>query len=151
MAQRNSSELTVIWQDDLRFEARSTSGAVGMLDSVPAGEQPAGLSPMEYLLAGLAGCTAMDAISILRKKRQTVTGYRLDVTGLKAEEHPRVYTDITIRHEFQGENLSYEAVRHAIELSEEKYCSAMAMLRKAAKIETSFEIVSPDTADPPVD
>jgi putative redox protein len=99
---------------------------------------------MEFLLAGLGGCTGMDTISILRKMRQNVTDYRLEVSGVKAPEHPKVYTEIAIRHIYTGHDLSEAAIRHSIELSEEKYCSAYAMLRKAAEISTTFEVRSAD-------
>jgi putative redox protein len=97
---------------------------------------------MEYLLAGLGGCTGMDTISILRKMRQDVTDYRIEVEGVKADEHPKVYTEISIRHIVTGNNLSEDRVRHAVDLSEEKYCSAMAMLRQAAAISTVVEVRS---------
>jgi putative redox protein len=84
----------------------------------------------------------MDVISILRKKRQAVTDYRLEVQGVKASEHPKVYTEITVHHIVTGHTISEEAVRHAIELSEEKYCSAHAMLRQATQIRTTFEVRS---------
>ncbi len=104
------------------------------------------MSPMEFLLAGLGGCTAMDVISILRKKRQDVTDYRLEVTGERATEHPKVYTSIAVKHVVTGRNISEEAVRHAIDLSVEKYCSAHAMLSKAVPIETSYEIRAEEAA-----
>jgi putative redox protein len=136
------SEVDLVLQDGMRFEAKDAVGATAILDAaLPLGEG-AGLSPMEFLLAGLGGCTAMDVISILRKKRLEVTDYRLEVRGVKATEHPRVYTEITVRHIVSGRDIPEEAVRRSIELSEEKYCSAYAMLRQAADISTTFEVRS---------
>jgi putative redox protein len=100
------------------------------------------IDPMEHLLAGLGGCTAMDVISILRKKRLEVREYRLDIVGARRVDRPKVYEHISIRHIVTGHDIPEEAVSHALQLSEEKYCSAYAMLRKAASISTTFEVRS---------
>lgn len=142
MAGDAASTVSLVLQDGLRFEAKDRAGATAILDAAPPLGQSAGMTPMEFLLAGLGGCTAMDVISILRKKRLDVTDYRLDVTGVKAADHPKVYTEITVRHIVTGRNIPEEAVRRSIELSEEKYCSAFAMLSKAAPIHTTFEVRS---------
>lgn len=98
-------------------------------------------TPMEMLLLALGGCTAVDVISILHKKRERVTGYRVEVRGERRDEHPRKYTRLEVRHVVRGHNVSEKAVRQAVELSEEKYCSVAATLRPAAEIVSSFEIV----------
>lgn len=146
MGELVTSKVDLVLQEGMRFEARDTIGATAILDATAPMGQGAGLTPMEFLLAGLGGCTAMDVISILRKKRLNVTDYRLEVTGVKAPDHPKVYTEIEIRHIVTGHNISDEAVRRSIELSEETYCSAHAMLRQAAKISTTFEVRSPEMA-----
>lgn len=140
MDQPAISTVDLVLQEGMRFRARDAAGAEAILDSGPPFGENAGMTPMEFLLAGLGGCTGMDVISILRKKRQQVTEYRLEVRGVKAREHPKVYTEITIHHIIAGNDVSEEAVRHSIELSEERYCSAYAMLRKAAEIHTTFEV-----------
>lgn len=140
MEQPAISTVELALQDGTRFRARDAAGADAVMDALPPFGQHTGLTPMEMLLAGLGGCTALDVISILRKKRQEVTDYRLEVQGVKASEHPKVYTEITVHHIVSGHNVSEEAVRHAIELSEEKYCSAYAMLSKATEIRTTFEV-----------
>jgi putative redox protein len=101
-------------------------------------------TPMEMLLLALGGCTAVDVISILKKKRERVTGYRVEVRGERREEHPRKYTRLEVRHVVRGHNVSEKAVRQAVELSEEKYCSVAATLRPAAEIVSSYEIVEED-------
>jgi putative redox protein len=146
MAKPNVNEVQVVLQDGLKFEARDARGAAALLDVAPPAGEGAGMSPMEFLLAGLAGCTAMDVIGILRKKRLEVTDYRLGVTGVRATEHPKVYTEIMIRHIITGRNIGEAAVRQAIQLSEEKYCSAHAMLSKAATIVTTYEIRAGEAA-----
>ena len=90
---------------------------------------------------GLGGCTAMDVISILEKKRQKVTGFELQLHADRASEHPKVFTDITIEYIVKGKGIDPDAVARAIKLSETKYCPGMAMLRKAANITTTYRIV----------
>jgi putative redox protein len=133
--------IEVTLQSGMHFEAVGAEGISVPLDSAPQhGGVGAGVRPMELLLAGLGGCTGMDVISILRKKRQNVTAYRVEVSGVQAQEYPHVFTEISIRHVLAGHDLSDEAVRRAIELSEKKYCPAFAMLEKAAHITSSYEI-----------
>jgi putative redox protein len=99
---------------------------------------------MELLLVGLAGCTAMDVISILRKKRQEVRGYTVAVSGVRAETDPKVFTEITVEHRVFGHEMDPEAVRRAIELSESRYCGAGAMLGKTARLTHTFRILEDD-------
>ena len=95
---------------------------------------------MRLLLLSIAGCTAMDVIAILRKKRQQVSGLHVDVEGHRADQHPRVYRRLEVTYRVRGANIDPEAVRRAIELSETRYCSAMAMVRGVAEIASRFEI-----------
>jgi putative redox protein len=145
MLQPDVNVVKVVLQDRMRFEARDARGATAGLDAAPPGGEGSALTPMEFLLAGLGGCTAMDVIGILRKKRQEVTDYRLEIAGTRAVDHPKAYTHITICHTVTGHNIAEEAVRHAIELSEEKYCPVHAMLSKAATISTTFEVRCEET------
>jgi putative redox protein len=96
---------------------------------------------MELLLVGLAGCTGMDVISILRKKRQQVTGYAVHVVGGRAEDNPMVFVEITVVHIVTGHHIQPEAVARAIQLSEERYCGAGAMLGKVAHLTHTFRIL----------
>src|SRR3712207_4657766 len=104
-------------------------------------ERASAASPMELLLLALGGCTAVDVVSILKKKREQLTDYRVEVRGERRTEHPRAYTRLEVRHILRGRGLSEKAVAQAIELSETKYCSVAATLRPAAEIVTSFEII----------
>lgn len=101
-------------------------------------------TPMELLLLALGSCTAVDVISILKKKRERVTDYRVEVRGERRTEHPRAYTRLEVRHIVRGRNISEKAVVQAIELSETKYCSVAATLRPAAEIVSSYEIIEDD-------
>ena len=109
------------------------------------GDRRAAPTPVEMLLVAVAGCTAADVQSILEKKRQDVTEYRVEITGKRAEEHPWKFLTLHIHHIVRGRDVSEEAVRHAIELSDTKYCSVAATVRPTATITTSFEIVDVPT------
>jgi putative redox protein len=98
-----------------------------------------GPRPLELLLIGLAGCTAMDVISILKKKRQTFTDFQINVSAERAEEHPKVYTKIHLEYVVVGD-VEPQALERSIELSQEKYCSASAMLSQVTEITTSYRI-----------
>lgn len=100
-----------------------------------------GFRPMELMLLSLAGCTGMDVISILRKKRQTVTGFRVEVNAEQAKSHPKVFTEIHVHYVVHGQGVDPEAVERSIELSETKYCPAQAMLVRAVPVTHSYEIV----------
>ena len=97
---------------------------------------------MELLLISLAGCTAMDVVSILRKKRQNLTGFEIRVHGNRATDHPKVFTDFELEYIVHGVNIDPAAVERAIQLSTENYCSAHAMLEKAAHIRTRYTIIN---------
>ena len=103
-------------------------------------ERSSAATPVELLMIALGGCTGVDVHSILLKKRQQVTDYRIEITGQRRDEFPRSFTELHIKHIVRGHNLSAEAVARAIELSDTKYCSVAATLRGAAKITTSYEI-----------
>ncbi|MFN3621975.1 MAG: OsmC family protein [Nitrososphaerales archaeon] len=104
------------------------------------GGEGAGFTPMELLLITLAGCTTLDIINILRKQRQNLSSLEVYAEGDRAEEPPRYYTQIRLKYILKGNALSEDAVKRAICLSEEKYCSVMANLRGMSKITTSYEI-----------
>jgi putative redox protein len=131
-----------------RFDVETGSGHHVILDAAEHnGGQNSGPQPMEMLLVALAGCSGMDILTILRKKRQDITGYELRIHGMRAEEHPKVYLDITLEHVFSGHNIRPEAVGRAIELTEERYCGASAMLGKTATIRHTFSIIE-DSKEP---
>lgn len=98
-------------------------------------------SPMELLLLALGSCTGVDVVSILKKKRQNVTDYRVEVRGYRRAEHPRSYDRMEVHHIVTGRNISEQSVGQAIELSEQKYCSVAATLRPTAEIVSSFEVI----------
>jgi putative redox protein len=130
----------VTWVEGLQFVAES-AGHSFVVDGAPGFGGDTGMPPMRLLLLSVAGCSAMDVIHILRNRmRKPVTGLRVEVDADKAEEHPKVYTRIALKYLVKGRGLKEKDVRRAIELSNEKFCSAAIMLGKTAEIVTSFEI-----------
>ena len=129
-------------QDQMHFTAVANSGFLVHLDTkAPAGEESRGASPMELLMISLAGCTAMDVVSILRKKRQNLTGFEIRIHGDRATDHPKVFTDFELEYVVRGVDIDPAAVERSIELSTESYCSAHAMLEKSASIRTRYTII----------
>jgi len=104
-------------------------------------ERASAATPMELLLVALGGCTAVDVVSILKKKRQQVSDYRVEVRGHRRDEHPRAFTRIEVRHVVRGRGVSEAAVASAVELSETKYCSVAATLRPGVEIVTTYEVI----------
>jgi putative redox protein len=98
---------------------------------------------MEMLLVGLAGCTGVDIVDILKKKRQPMTAFKVKVRGKKAEDFPKVYREIEVEYLIYGRDIEPKAVERAIQLSEEKYCSVSAMLRLSADIRSIYKIIDP--------
>ncbi len=111
------------------LDAEEDTGGVG-----------AGPQPPRLLLLAMAGCTAMDVISILRKKRQQVSGLNVVVQGSRAEQHPKVYTQINVLYRVRGNNVDPQAVERAIELSKTRYCPVIGMLGKVAEVTTRYEV-----------
>ncbi|MDE3230505.1 MAG: OsmC family protein [Chloroflexota bacterium] len=134
----------------MAFAGEAGSGHTLTMDAAEhAGGQNQGFRPMELLIVGLAGCTAMDVIAILRKKRQHVTAYETRVVGERAEEHPQVFVNVTVEHIVTGHGVQPIAVERAIELSETKYCGASATLSKTGKVTHTYRIIeaAPDAPD----
>ncbi|MDV2859052.1 MULTISPECIES: OsmC family protein [Oceanimonas] len=127
----------VSWLRDMCFEGESESGHKIILDGTNPGE---GASPMEHVLLGAGGCSAIDVVSILEKGRQVITGCDAELSAERAENPPRVFTRIHLHFVVTGHELSEKQVARAVELSMEKYCSVIKMLEKAVEISSSFEI-----------
>jgi putative redox protein len=121
--------IVTLADDDMRFDAVVGSGHTIVFDD---GRNDAGSRPAELLGAALAACTAMDVISILRKKRQTVTHYEVRVSGHQREERPHAFSSFEVVHVVDGKGVDPEAVRRSIELSATKYCSVGSTLATGA-------------------
>lgn len=132
------AKATIHFAGDDLFIGISPSGHAQVLDTNH--ERASAASPVELLLIALGSCTAVDVISILKKKREQVTAYRVEVRGERRSEHPRHFTRMEVRHIVRGRNVSKKALAQAIELSETKYCSVAATLRPTVEIISSYEI-----------
>jgi putative redox protein len=132
---------SVRWIGEEKFVAISPSGHAIALDSESASNKAP--TPMELLLMALGSCTATDVVSILKKKRQPLVALEVICSGERALEPPKVYTKLEVVYRLRGK-LEEAAVKHAIELSEQKYCSVSAMLQKTATLTWRHEILPPE-------
>lgn len=134
-------DANVKWHGRMSFTGSADSGF-----QVPLGTDPVvggdndGFKPLELMSISLAGCTAMDVISILKKKRQDVTDFQVDVHTERAQEHPRVFTSATIDYRVVGHDVDEKAVVRAIELSAKSYCPAQGMLAKVFPMQLRYQI-----------
>jgi len=128
------------WKHDNVFEGWSEDRNRILFDADAAHAH--GPSPMQAVLMALCSCTSVDVVSILKKKRQDITGLHVSATAQQPDEAPRVFTHIKLTYAVRGGKLSRKAVEDAVSLSKHKYCSVSLMLEKAAKVE--YEIVYPD-------
>jgi putative redox protein len=121
-----------------QFVARTGGGHYFLMDDKDGASGP---KPIELVAAALAGCTAFDVITILRKKRQDISAYEVFVEAEQPSEAPMVFTAVRIRHVLTGHEIDPAAVEDAIRLSEEKYCAVGNMVNKTAKFTTTYEII----------
>ncbi len=131
-------EIEAEWQGGGTFIGKNPKGGtvqMGTLNDKP------GVSPMELILVGLAGCTGVDIADILTKKRQPLKALKVIVRGHKREEYPKIFDEIEVTYLVFGDGIEPQAVERAIQLSEEKYCSVSAMLRPSARISTSYRLL----------
>jgi len=134
-----ASKATIRFVDNDLFVGITPSGHSLVLDT--DSQRSSAPSPVELLLVALGSCTATDVASILKKKRQDVSSYTVEVSGERRLEYPRSYTSMKVHHIVTGTRISEKAVAQAIELSETKYCSVAATLRPNVEIQSTFEII----------
>lgn len=135
-------DASVKLEGGMRFVATADSGHQVVMDSTASvGGNDTGFRPMELLLMGLCGCTGMDVISILRKKRQDVSNLEVKAHAETADNYPRVFTTIHLEYTITGKNVRPKAVERAIELSADPYCPAQAMLSQVANVTSSYQII----------
>jgi len=135
----NPAPPTIIQQAGDEFLIATTPSGHAIAVDVKAGRKSAP-GPLELFIAGLGSCTASDVISILRKKREQVTAYHVEIRTERREEDPRSFRRIELKHVIRGHNISAKSVERAIELSTEKYCGAIATVRATAEVVTTYEI-----------
>jgi putative redox protein len=143
---QNTKTAKLVWEGNgLAFAATGGSGYSMRFDN-PSG--PKGASPMEVVAMAAGGCTAADVIDILRKKRQDVTGFEVNVVGLRSSEHPMVFTEIDLEYVVRGRSIDPKAVERSIELSLTKYCSVNSMLQHSVKINSRYRIIEEAQPEP---
>ena len=131
----------VTWQNSMVFIGKAASGFPIQMDSDTSfGGTNSGIRPMEMIALGLAGCTAMDILSILQKKRQQITQFEVRVDAPRSAEYPKVFTNAVITYIVAGRNVNEEAVLRSIELTATKYCPAQIMLEQAFPMDLHYEI-----------
>ncbi|MFO7650383.1 MAG: OsmC family protein [bacterium] len=136
-------EARVRWSGGMQFIGKAGSNHLVPMDAAPdSGGEGSATRPLELLLVGLGGCTGMDVVSLLRKMRVEFAGIELNITAEKSEGHPSVYTRIDVEYVVTGRDVDEEKLKRAIELSQEKYCSVSAMLRKACPVNFTWRIVA---------
>ncbi|MBI5952430.1 MAG: OsmC family protein [Chloroflexi bacterium] len=138
-------EVVLNWKGKMSFEGMGDTGFVQKLDSdTSVGGDNSAARPMEFIMIGLAGCTGMDVISILQKKKQPVADFQVQVHARRVDEHPKVVSSAVIEYLVTGRDVDESALLRAIELSAEKYCPAQAMLGKAFPMQLVYKIFDED-------
>jgi len=135
MSTKTNTAARISWVDGALFVAESGSGHTFTMDGSPdVGGRNLGARPMEVVLMGMGGCTAIDVVSMLKKQRQDIEGVEVSLVAERADDHPKVFTAVKLVYTVRGRKLNKALVERAVSLSDEKYCSATAMVRKSADI-----------------
>ncbi len=134
------TEVKATWKKELTFTGENASG--GTVQMGPLDDEP-GIGPMQLLLTALAGCTGIDIVSILQKKRINFSDFQVKVQGKRSPDYPKIWTDIHVTYIIWGNEIKKSDVEQAIRLSEEKYCSVSLMLKKASNISSEYKIYKP--------
>lgn len=137
-------QATIQWDGELEFSGGIDDGLkIQLQGGSPTAAERSAMSPMQLILVAMIGCTGMDVISILKKMRQQVSKFEVSAEADRVEEHPKVFSKISLVYRFTGTDLSEESIKKAIELSLNRYCPATAMLRKTAEVDYKFELLDP--------
>ena len=134
-------EVKINWLENMAFEADINGHKIVLDAAEPVGGENRGPRPKPLLLAGLAGCTGMDVVSILKKMRVEVDNFSVTVEGDLTEEHPKQFSKMNVIYEFTGKDLPLEKLQKAVSLSEERYCGVSAMFRKAIELTSEIKII----------
>ena len=129
------------WLGNMHFQSTSATNHTIEMDSGPKDAVTAGPTPMELVLQAIAGCSGMDVLSILRKKRKEPDEFNIEIDAERAEEHPKVFKKVNLFYRIKKKGLTKEEAEQAIGLSVDKYCSVMGMVRSTAEISWKYEIV----------
>lgn len=134
-----ADKIVTHWQGGLTFESDNPSGKKVIMDTdIEGQDERYGLSPKAMMLSSLAGCSALDVISILDKMNEEIDDFKIEVTGELTDEHPRYYHSVDVEYHFYGSDLNKKKCERAVDLSVEKYCGVMEMFRRFAEVKTSI-------------
>ncbi|MCE1169172.1 MAG: OsmC family protein [Sphingobacteriia bacterium] len=133
-------DVKTTWSGKMAFESNVDGHQIKMDADASVGGDDSGARPKKLLLAGLAGCTGMDVVSILDKMKVSFDSFEIITDAVQTEDHPKVYEKITITYVFSGKDLPEDKLRRAIELSQDKYCGVSAMLRKSSELDWKLVI-----------
>lgn len=133
-------ETKVVFRDGMKFLGTSRSGKTVEIDHAPGDVVPAGYSPLELLLASLAGCSGQVVVGLLKRMGQEVRGLVVRAKGLKNDVHPTVFTSIELDFEFTGGRIDGPSVENAFTLSEDRFCPVWVMLKASVPITANYEI-----------
>ena len=134
-------KINTVWKDKMAFNSQLGNHMVRM-DTTPEMGDDSGPSPKQLVLAGLAGCTGMDVVSLLKKMRVDYTGFEIDIETELTEEHPKVFSEITMVYRVFGKDLDEKKVEKAITLSQDRYCGVSAMLKKNSAVNYRIEFIT---------
>ena len=130
-----STTARITWVDGALLVAEGGSGHTITMDgAVEGGGRNLASRPMEVMLMGMGGCTAYDVVAMLKKQRQDIAGVEVSLVAERADDYPKVYTEVKVVYTVRGRNLNRSLVERAVSLSDEKYCSATAMFKKTARV-----------------
>lgn len=133
-----ADNITTHWKGGLTFESDNPSGKSVVMDTnIEGQDERFGLSPKAMMLSSLAGCSALDVISILDKMKSPIDDFKIEVSGELTDEHPKYYHHVVVDYHFYGSDLDKAKCERAVQLSVEKYCGVMEMFRQFAKVETN--------------
>jgi len=137
----SKQEVQINWLENMAFEADVNGHKIILDAAAEVGGENRGPRPKPLLLAGLAGCTGIDVVSVLKKMRVELEDFSVKVEGDLTEEHPKQFYKMNVIYEFKGKDLPLEKLKKAVSLSEERYCGVSAMYKKAIKITSEIRII----------
>lgn len=132
------AKIALTWEGNNTFESIHDDGVV-MIDNPDEGEQSKGMRPKALMLSSLAGCSALDIVSLLKKMRAEVADFKIDVTAELTDEHPKIYKDVVVTYKFYGSDFKKDKIQKAIKLSVDQYCGVMEMFRKFTEVAIEVE------------
>ena len=137
-----STTAKISWVDGAMFVGEGGCGYTITMDGAPDdGGRNLASRPMEVVLMGMGGCTAIDVVSMLKKQRQDIEGIEVSLVAERADDHPKVFTSVKLVYTVRGRKLSRALIERAVSLSDEKYCSATAMVKRSAKVTNEIVLV----------